>query len=196
MLVGMRRPALIAAALLAACATPKVTPLPMPSAEGSGEISFVPTGSAGTSAAFDQTRVFGPMVNMEASAEGVWGGDLRGQSVVLDVSEGRLRGAGLEMAVEREGDALRLGGLVRSRRVSLRLSPKFLTGTVDGGACSFDMRLASPGVYRGSVSCSPRRSQRLSSVPTATLRLAGDAARVESPVLPQFVLALLAVLPI
>ncbi|HEY6106091.1 MAG TPA: hypothetical protein VIV59_08925 [Anaeromyxobacteraceae bacterium] len=159
-----------------------------------GEVLFLPTGSVGTSAAFDVRRVVGPNVNMATTPEGTWGGDLRGHNLVLEITEGRLSAAAFEIAVEREGDAMRLGGLVADRRVSLRLSPRRFQGSIDGGVCSFDLPREAPGLYRGFVSCSVR-GQRTAVITSAALKLSGDAVRLDPPVLPQMALAVLAVLP-
>lgn len=204
--------ATLGAAVALACAGAPSKPLPMPTpAEGTagGEVIFVPQGTIGTGAAFDGARVVGPTVNMAATPEGVWGGDVNGRNFVLQVSEGRLTGAAFEVTVEQEGDALHLAGLVDGRRVNVRLSPRRLQGTTDGGVCSFDLARTAPGSYQGSVSCPTPRGQfsAVTSFPRAprglplprvistTFRLSGDAARLDQPMLPQMALALLAVLP-
>lgn len=195
-----------AAAALACASAPPAVPIPMPtSGAASGEVIFVPLGSVGTGASFDESRVVGPTVNMAATAEGGWGGDLLGRNLVLQIGDGRLGGAAFELLVEQEGDAVHLAGVSGGRRVNVRLSPKRLQGTVDGGGCSFDLSMAAPGSYRGFVSCQPPPGRRLAGSPSAasrlpvvtsaSLRLSGDANRLDRPVLPQLALALLAVLP-
>ena len=186
----------LAALALAACAGAPAVPVPMPtSAEGDGEVIFLPLGSVGYGAAFDTHRVVGPNVNMAATPEGVWGGDLRGRNVVLEIGDGRLLGAAFDLAVEREGDAIRLSGLLGNRRVNLKVSPREIQGTLDGGVCSFDLSLESPGRYQGFLSCPAPRGESLPIVTSASLRLVGEAARLDQPMLPQLALALLAVLP-
>lgn len=209
-LMKFRALAILGAVGMLACASaPPAKPLSMPtSGEGSvgGEMIFLPQGTIGTGATFDDARVMGPTVNMAATPEGVWGGDVRGRNFVLQVSEGRLTGAAFEVAVEQEGDALHLAGIVDGRRVNVRLSPRRLQGTTNGGVCSFDLTLIAPGSYRGFLACPalparfilPRVSaagQRLPTVTSTTFRLSGDAAQLDRPVLPQLALALLAVLP-
>jgi len=191
----MRLLSLVAVAL-AGCAGAPAVPVPMPtSTEGAGELIFVPMGSVGTSASFDSRRVMGPNVNMAATAEGAWGGDLRGRNLVLEIGEGRLLGASLNLTVEREGDALRLAGLLGDRRVNLQVSPRQIQGSLDGGVCSFDLPLESPGRYQGFLACPAPLGERLPVVTSASLRLLGDGARLDQPMLPQLALALLAVLP-
>lgn len=195
-----------AAAALACASAPPAVPFPMPtSGAASGGVIFVPLGSAGTGATFDESRVVGPTVNMAAMAEGGWGGDLVGRNLVLQIEDGRLGGAAFELLVEQEGDAVHLAGVRDGRRVNLRLSSKRLQGTLDGGGCSFDLSMAAPGWYRGFVSCQPPPGRkpvgplsaagRMPVVTPASLRLSGDANRFDHPVLPQLALALLAVLP-
>lgn len=187
-----------AAALACAGAPPgKSVPVTMPSSGevSGGEVFFLPTGSPGNSAAFGGRRVVGPTVNMTATADGAWGGDLRGRNLHLEVAEGRLSGSAFEVTVERQGEALRLGGLVGDRRVSLRLSPQRFQGTIDGGVCSFDLERDAPGSYQGFLSCTAP-GQRSPTITSASLRLSGDAARIDQPALPQLALAVLAVLPL
>ena len=184
-----------AAALACAAAPTKPVPMPSTGATAGGEVFFIPSGSPGTSAAFDDRRVVGPNVNMGTSPEGDWGGDLLGRNLVLAITDGRLSGAAFEVVVEREGEALRLAGLLGDRRVSARLSPKLFQGTIDGGVCSFELTREAPGSYRGAVACTVP-GVRNPVVNTAQLKLLGDAARLDQPVLPQLALAVLAVLPL
>ncbi len=198
-----------AVGVMACASAPPAKPVAMPTPAGEdagGEMVFLPQGTIGTGATFDDGRVLGPTVNMAVTAEGVWGGDVRGHSFVLQVSEGRLTGAAFEVAVEQEGDTLHLAGIVDGRRVNVRLSPRRLQGTTDGGVCSFDLALVAPGSYRGFLACPappshfmrPRVSGmggRFPQVTSTTFRLLGDAAQLDRPALPQLALALLAVLP-
>ncbi|HEU4385258.1 MAG TPA: hypothetical protein VFR85_17370 [Anaeromyxobacteraceae bacterium] len=198
---------IMAGAAAFACAGTPAVPVSMPTAgEAGGEVMFLPLGTVGTGATFDVQRVVGPTVNMALTPEGVWGGDLRGRNLVLEVSEGRLRGAGFDVAVQREGEALRLAGLVGNRRVNVHISPKRFQGAFDISGCSFDLPRETPGSYQGFLSCPAPRSpsvstvlssgERLPTVTSTSLRLTGDAARLDSPVMPQLALALLAVLPL
>jgi hypothetical protein len=163
--------------------------------QASGEIIFFTAGGTGSSAAFGDRRIVGPSVNLTRGEEGTWEGDLVGQSVRLDTAPDRITGAGVNLYVERVGDAVSLRGIWFDRRISLDLTPKSVSGRA-GQVCSVDVERKAPGVYRGSLGCvvqDPRRKQQ-ASVSNATLRLAGDAA-LDSPPMPQFVLALVAVLP-
>lgn len=184
-----------AAAALACAAVPKPLPMPTPSQGATGELLFVASGSIGAGATFSDRAVTGPAVNMATTPEGVWGGDLRGHNLILNLSEGRIDAVALDLQVDREGDTLHLSGIFGSRRVNVELSPRRLHGSVDGGVCSFDLAQEAPAKYRGFVSCPPPRGQRLPAVSSASFNLVGDAARLDQPVLPQMALALLAVLP-
>jgi hypothetical protein len=161
----------------------------------SGEIFFVAVGGTGTSAAFDERRIVGPSVNLTLGDGGTWAGDLAGQNVSLAIAPDRITGAGVDLHVERAGDATSLRGIWFQRRVSLDFTPKSIAGRA-GPACSVDLRRQAPGVYQGSVGCvvqQPDRTQQ-AAVSRATIQLAGDAA-LPSPPMPQFALALVAVLP-
>ncbi len=202
--LAMAGAATLACASAPAQPTPAATPTSAPSG---GEVIFLPQGSAGTGATFDPEHVVGPTVNMALTADGVWGGDLRGRNLVLEVSEGRLRGAAFDVSVERAGDTLHLTGLVGNRRVNVQLSPKRFQGALDINGCSFDLPLATPGAYQGFLSCpapshhtpavsSAAATTRLPTVTSTSLRLSGDATRLDPPVMPQLALALLAVIPL
>ncbi len=201
----VRALAMTCAAAAVGCAgalKPMPAPMPTSSAGATGEMVFVasglvtlPSGSVGSGATFSDHAVTGQNVNMAITPEGVWGGDLRGHNLHLELSEGRMGAVALELRVDREGDTLRLSGIFGGRRVNVELSPRRLHGTLDGATCSFDLNSEAPGQYRGLMSCPPSRGQRLPEVTTATFHLAGDAARLDQPVLPQMALGLLAVLP-
>jgi hypothetical protein len=192
------------AASLLACATPQ-TPSPEVAAppvedegrafQASGEIVFLSTGGFGSSAAFDDRRIVGPSVNLTRDEEGSWGGGLAGQEVSLAVAPDRITGAGVDLHVERKGDATSLRGIWFQRRISLEFTPRSISGRA-GQICSVDVERKAPGVYQGSVGCvvqQPLRMQQ-AAVSSASIRLAGDAA-LPSPPMPQFALGLVAVLP-
>ena len=215
----------LAASLLACATTQPEAAAPPVEEEGqplqaSGEILFLTAGGTGTSAAFDDRRIMGPSVNLTLGSEGTWDGDLSGQNVSLAITSDRITGAGVDLHVERQGEVTSLRGGWFQRRVSLEFTPKNVTGRA-GPACSVDVERKAPGVYQGSVGCvvrapplpggtisvagpifpddsilpsqiSPARQQLVTN--RATLRLAGDAASPNPP-MPQFALALLAVLP-
>jgi len=203
----MQRLSLVSVAL-AACAGAPAVPPPMPAqTEGGGGVIFVPSGGPGTGATFGERRVVGPTVNMALTPEGVWGGDLRGRNLVLEITEGTLSSVALQVSVERQGEELRVAGLMVDRRVNFLFSPRRVQGTLDGGACSFELEREGPELYRGFVACAPPRRELTPAmtsavsrpttpvITSATLRVSGEAAQLDRPVLPQLVLALLAVLP-
>lgn len=217
-------PALAASLLACATTQPEAAAPPVEeegqSLQASGEIFFLTAGGTGSSAVFDDRRILGPSVNLTRGEEGTWDGDLSGQNVSLAIAPDRIAGAGVDLHVERQGEVTSLRGVWFQRRVSLDLGPKNVTGRA-GPACSVDVERKAPGVYQGSVGCvvraqplpggpitvagpifpddsilpsrvSPTRQQLVAT--RATLRLAGDAAS-PTPPMPQFALALLAVLP-
>jgi hypothetical protein len=166
-----------------------------PAFRAAGEIFFVSTGGVGSSAAFDARRVVGPSVNLTLGEGGAWSGALAGQDVSLAIAPGRITGAGVDLHVERKGDATSLRGIWFQRRVSLEFTPESISGRA-GPVCSVDVERDAPGVYRGSMACVVQETLRTqqAAVSSASLRLAGDAA-LPSPPMPQFALALVAVVP-
>ena len=166
-----------------------------PTFRAAGEIFFIAVGGTGTSAAFDDRRIVGPAVNLTLGEGGDWAGDLAGQNVSLAIAPDRITGAGVDLHVERGGERTSVSGIWFQRRVSLDFAPRTISGRA-GPACSVDLRRDSPGVFQGSVGCvvqQPNKPQQ-ANVTRATIQLAGDAA-LPSPPMPQFALALVAVLP-
>jgi hypothetical protein len=189
---------LVASSAVLGCATPSGTPIavtaPAPGEvkprdfTATGEVFFVSTDGTGHSAAFSDFRVVGPQVNMSRDDKGQWGGNVAGKNVILTVEPGRLTGDGVNLFVVRKGTTVSIQGMFGVRQVWFTLKPNEIQGTTDSGRCSFDMNLQSPGVFRGETGCAP-------AVAVTTLQLTGQAANVENPTMPQFVLAMLAVLP-
>lgn len=157
--------------------------------ESTGEVRLA-AGGRGASAAFDATRVVGPAVNLTQTAGGTWSGDLHGQSVALEVTDRRISAPNVELFVETAGGVTSVRGNLFGRRYSLEYGPKKLAGRT--GACAVDLKRTRQGNLAGTTGCTgPRRT------PTVTrtfVKLLGQA-RDPAPPFPQFVLALLAVLP-
>jgi hypothetical protein len=189
----------VAALGLAACAmTPSGTPVPVTSIPA-GETrprDFTPTGAvslygsgSGRSADFGDFRIVGPQVNMTRNPDGTWAGNLDGRDVVLAVTPGRIDGYGVNLYVFRKGTTVSVQGMFGQRQVWFTLKPDEIQGTTDGSRCSFDLTRKPEGLFQGWVGC-------VGQVTAATLRLSGAAADVANPVVPQLLLALLAVVPI
>ena len=157
--------------------------------ESTGEVRLA-AGGRGASAAFDATRVVGPAVNLAQTAGGAWSGDLHGQNVALEVTDRRISAPNVELFVETAGGVTTVRGNLFGRRYSLEYGPKKLAGRA--GACSVDLKRTRQGNLAGTTGCTGPRRQ-----PTVTrtfVKLLGQA-RDPAPPYPQFVLALLAVLP-
>jgi hypothetical protein len=187
--------ALLPPLLLAACATSQGLPLPMSTPSGPKAIEFVATGefrsSIGESAAFDEWRVVGPLVNLARKADGSWDGTAgpKQSGVHFDVKPGALMGPTLSLGIQKTADGyIEVGGLYFGERVAIRISPRKLTGATHDGRCSFEFDRVSPTQFGGDVACG-------TNVTRTYIELLGVAARVEDPVLPQAALALLAVMP-
>ena len=190
---------LAAAAAVLACATPSGTPIPVstpapgetkpPGFQSKGEV-FFDAQDAGTSAAYDDFRVVGPQVNMGRDAAGKWGGNVGRRNMILTVVPGRITGDGVDLYVVRKKTTVSVQGMYFQRQVWFTIKPGEIQGTTDGDRCSFDLvRTQQPGGwFTGGVGCGGALRQ-------GTLQLVGEAANLETPTLPQLILALLAVLP-
>lgn len=157
--------------------------------EATGEVRLA-AGGRGASAAFDDSRVVGPTVNLTRTAEGTWSGDLHGRSVALQVTDRRISAPNVELFVETAGGATTVRGNFFGRRYSLAYGPRKLTGRA--GGCSVELTRTKKGNLAGTTGCAGGR--RMPIVTRTFVRLVGQA-RDPAPPFPQFVLALLAVLP-
>ena len=183
--------------LAAACATaPRGVPLPMASPPPTslelstsyrpgGEIFIGMARSAGVTNTYGAYRVVGPSTSLSRTAEGRWGGTLGGQTVLLEILDGRIVGAGVDLAVRRDGDALLVSGLWRNARLDLDFRPTRIGGT-PGGGCSIDLRLTEGATWRGFLAC-PNPD-------AITVRLDGEAMEVPDVAMPQWLFAFLGAL--
>jgi hypothetical protein len=189
---------LAASSAVLACATPSGAPIPVttpapgevkpPAFQATGEI-FSDAQGAGTSAAFNDFRMVGPRVNMTRKDNGQWAGNIGPHEMILSVAPGRITGDGVDLYVVRKNVTVSVQGMYFQRQVWFTIKPGEIQGTTDGGACSFDMTPTSTaGTFRGGVGCGGNLRQ-------GVLQLTGTAANIESPPMPQMVLALIAVLP-
>jgi hypothetical protein len=159
--------------------------------EPTGELRFHGYGSIGTSASYDDGRLVGPTVNLTRREDGTWGGDLGGQNMDLDVTEKRVTGPNVSLSVSQKGGRTDVEGLFLNQRFRVSMDGKRLHGRF--GECSFDMARKRGGAFQGDVGCL-RRGASFPASAKATLALIGTAAEAAPP-LPQFALALVAVLP-
>jgi hypothetical protein len=193
-----RAAVLVASTAILACATPSGTPIPVTTPapgetkprdfQATGEVFFWATVGTGTSAAFNDFRIVGPQANMTRDANGQWGGDIAGKNLILNVQPGRITGDGVNLFVVRKGTTVSVQGMFGQRQVWVTLKPNEIQGTTDSNRCSVDLTLKSPGVFSGGVGCG-------GNLTVSTLQLTGAAANLESPTMPQMVLALIDVLP-
>ncbi len=182
--------------LLAALAAIALIPLPgaaqdKPPFEATGELRLHGYGTVGSSAAYDAERLVGPTVNLTRREDGTWGGDLAGQDMDLEITEGRVSGPNVSLTVSRRGGRTDVEGIFFNRRFRVSLDAKRLQGRF--GECSFDLVRRRGGAYEGDLGCLRPRST-FPATTRATLSLLGSAADPVPP-MPQFALALLAILP-
>ncbi len=182
--------------LLAALAALALTPLlgaaqDKPPFEATGELRLHGYGTVGSSAAYDAERLVGPTVNLTRRDDGTWGGDLVGQDMDLEVSEGRVSGPNVSLNVSRKAGRMEVEGIFFNRRFRVSLDAKRLQGRF--GECSFDLVRKRGGAYVGDLGCLRSRSA-FPATTRASLSLIGSAADPVPP-MPQFALALVAILP-
>jgi hypothetical protein len=187
---GRRLAALPLLLALAACAStvpaPKLpmTPQPpgLPPAEfkAVGEVLWADIGQAQPSrrAAFDGWRVAGPAMDLARMPDGRWVGTFGGVDVALTVKDGLVQGNAVDLSLLRQQDgSVLVSGIWLGAPVRITLSPDRIKG--GAGANAFDLTWLGPGMYNSYA---------------GLLQLRGAAGQVVDPVLPQLVLALLAVL--
>jgi hypothetical protein len=197
------RPLAAAALLLVltACAATAARMTPPPAAtppvgapfEATGAVAFA-SGGEGATVSYGPWRVRGPGIDLSYAGSGTWSGRIADVDVRIAASDGRIAGAGGDVLVDRTGDELRLRGSWSGRSLELKVGRLRLQGTLDGGACSFDLRPAGPDALAGALGCALPGGKATAS--QGTLRFRGEAVLVPDVLQPQFVLALLAALPL
>lgn len=194
----MHRVHLLVLLLATACAgAPRGVPLPMAAPPPTsvdlggtyrpeGEVSCSIGRSAGVTNSYGRYRVVGPTTSLARNLEGKWGGTIAGEPVLLEVRDGTIRGAGVELTVRRDGDALLVAGLWRNARLDLAFRKDHIGGT-PGAGCSLDLRPSEGTVWRGFLAC-PNPD-------AAFLRLDGAAMEIPDLAMPQWLFAFLGALP-
>lgn len=180
-------PAALAAFLLSALPAAAQAP-PF---EPTGELRFLGHGSIGSSASYDGERLVGPTVNLTRREDGSWAGDLAGQNMDLEVSDRRVTGPNVNLTLSQKGGRTEVEGLFFNQRFRVTLDGKRLRGRF--GECSFDLVRKRSGSFHGDFGCL-RPGAAFPTSAKATLSLIGTAADAAPP-LPQFALALVAILP-
>ena len=190
--------ALCAALALSACATaPRGTPVAMgatPPTAMELAATFRPEGeiygqygrAAGITNAYGRYRVVGPTTSLSYTSQGLWGGRIGGDDVLLEAKDGRISGAGVDLRVTREGGSLLVSGLWRRARLDLTFTDVRIEGTI-GGGCSIDLHPGPGTSWRGLFGC-PNPEQ-------AMIALEGAAMEVPDVPLPQWLFAFLGTLP-
>lgn len=160
----------------AAVAPPPAGPAPE-EFKPAGEVQLVgmSAGIASSSAAFDAWRISGPRISVARVDASTWGGHVGDRDIRVSVRPGRISGAGMNVAVERAGDSLEIGGLFGEARVRFEITARRVRGSV--GQRSYELVATAPGHYVGMG---------------RILRLTGAAADLANPPMPQLALALIA----
>lgn len=151
-----------------------------------GEVFAAYGRGVGVTNSYGRYRVVGPNTSLSRNPEGRWGGTLGGQSVLLDVGDGRIRGAGVELTVRRDGDEILVSGLWRNARMDLAFREDHIGGT-PGAGCSLDLRPSEGSAWRGMLAC-PNPD-------VAVVRFDGAAAELPGVAMPQWLFAFLGTLP-
>jgi hypothetical protein len=166
------RPARILAALaLASLTLPVAAAEPEAPFNASGEIVYR------TSAAYDATRVRGPNVNMSVTKDGHWGGNLLTKDVMLKVAPDRITGAGVNLVVKQDANALSVEGMISGIRVRLKATAKDFVGRV--------------GNRQVECSREPDGYCYMSGGRTASMRFKGTASQWPDVPMPQWVFAVI-----
>ncbi len=192
-----RFPALALLLVVACASAPRGVPLamggPAPTSidlagtyRAEGEIFASYGRGVGVTNSYGRHRVVGPNTSLSRNLEGRWGGMLGGNSVLLDVGDGRIQGAGVELTVRRDGDVLLVAGLWRNARMDLAFRVDGVGGT-PGAGCSLDLRPSEGNTWRGFLAC-PNPD-------TALVRFDGAAAEFPDVAMPQWLFAFLGALP-
>jgi hypothetical protein len=161
--------------------------------EATGEVRLRLTGGQTASAAFNATRVVGPVVNVTRRDDGTWAGDLLGENLDLRSVEGKgqkVTGPNFLLVQSQSGETTEVEGLFNGVRFRATLTAKNITAKF--GDCSMDLERRG-GVYRGRVGCIVATSS-MPRTSNAVMELMGEAGATK-PAFPQLGIALVAILP-
>jgi hypothetical protein len=170
------RPSLVTVALaVAACS------LPVAAGEPGGEAPFVSQGEVQyrTSAAYDATRVRGPKINMALTRDGRWGGNVLNKDVLLEVTPGRISGAGVNLVVSRDAKTISVEGLFAGIRVRVKASRESFVARV--GDRQIESTRSPDGIWALTGGASR----------VAVIRFKGTADRMPDVPMPQWILAVI-----
>lgn len=159
--------------------------------EPTGEVRFRGSGAFATGASFDASRVVGPSVNLTRRDDGTWAGDLAGHDLDLRLQKDRLTGPNVNITFRTGGGKTKVEGLFFGRRVRVEIDGKRLTGRF--GSCSVDLVRRGVQHFHGDVGCAPQAGS-MGTSGKGSMTLYGEAAE-ESPPMPQFALAIVAIMP-
>ena len=196
-------PALVAlvAAALSACAPTAALMTPPPSMkppagqadESTGEVAFS-AGGMGSSVTYGPWSLKGEGIGLAYAGGGAWAGTWNGAPARFTASTGLIQGPGTLLTIEQRDDGLRIHGTWAGRTVDIAVGRLELSGSSEQGRCTYRLAPAGSTGLSGSIGCSARDGSPATSS-QGTLRLLGEAVLVPNVLLPQFVLALLSVLP-
>jgi hypothetical protein len=172
---------------------PTVKPPPGQGEETTGQVTFS-AGGLGTAIAYGPWRVSGPGIELRYAGDGTWTGQVSGTDVRVQAQAGLVTGPATRLELVQDGSSLVVRGTWTGHRVDLTVGRLGLTGTLEKGGCTIQLRAVETGTFAGPLGC-PARAGGAATSSEGTLRLAGEALLVPDVLLPQFVLALLAALP-
>ena len=192
--------ALVAAAL-SACAPTAALMTPPPSMkppagqadDSTGEVAFS-AGGIGSAVTYGPWRLKGEGIDLAYTGENGWAGTWNGSSARFTASTGLLQGPGTLLTIEQRDGGLRIHGTWAGRTVDIAVGRLELSGSAEQGRCTYGLAQAGSVGLSGPIGCSARDGSPATSS-QGTLRLLGEAVLVPNVLLPQFVLALLSVLP-
>jgi hypothetical protein len=148
----------------------------------------------GSAVTYGPWSLKGEGIGLAYAGGGAWAGTWNGAPARFTASTGLILGPGTLLTNEQRDDGLRIHGTWAGRAVDITVRRLELGWASEQGRCTY--RLAPAGSIGLSVpvGCSARDGSPATSS-QGTLRLLGEALLVPDVLLPQFVLALLSVLP-
>ena len=130
------------------------------------------------SASYGPVSVRGPQVNLTDSGDGRWKGNIRDLNGVFTVTEKRITGGNFNIVIDRDGEEWVAQGTVDGKRVRIAWEKDGIVARYDNRL--YDLKRVAPDLW-ASVETGPG------------IRVRGDAAQ-RTPMFPQFIFALVAVL--
>jgi len=160
-----------------------------------GDLRLISLGRTSV-ATYSASFVAGTAVDLTFNGNGVWFGSLGGRNMSFVLSPARIYSGDVQLQVYRTEVDLSIRGTWFGRLLILTVTKDGISGMVDGGTCTFTLSNAGADEYSGSRTCLTALGGGVPATNPLRLIVSRDAKKMPDAAMPQYLLALLSILPI